>query len=401
MKVLYFGKFCDLDLFKLKESKQQPFFVAQYMYEKALLEEFKEDDDFDIEVISIYQTEYFPNDKLFFIKRHSDLGIKYLKFVNLPFLREISYFLSASYYIIRWFTKNRDDNSKCIYSSCHFPPVSAAVVLMSKIIKIKNCITFTDLPVFTYSHEKIKRMKLYKRSVMGFYLRTVNYLQNLYDNYILFSEEMNTEVNKYNKPHIVIEGMYNSDNLDLRKHKKCNAIAHAGTLNKEVGIGKILEVFELLEDEKIELWLMGKGDMEKEIISKAKLNKRIKYFGFMPRNEVFEKLQEARLLINLRDPEDVYTKYSFPSKMFEFMVSGTPVFSTRLSGIPLEYYDYMYSVNGYDNMDIKDCIINIISKEQDELDYIGCKAQNYILNNKNSQVQKMKIKNFLLGFYEN
>lgn len=397
MKVLYFGKFCDTDIFKLRESKEQPFFVAQYMYEKALYEQIKNDTEIDIEVISIYQTEYFPKDNFVFSKDNSKLNIKYLKFLNLPFIREISYFVSASYHIIKWAIKNKDERSKCIYSSCHFPPVSAAVVFMSRVIKIRNFITFTDLSVFTYSQDRINQMKHYKRMIMGFYLRIINHLQKSYDNYILFSEEMNAEVNKYDKPYIVVEGIYNGDGLDLNERKKQNAIAHAGTLNKEVGIEKILEVFELLEDKSVELWLIGKGDMEQEIIDRARKDKRIKYFGFIPREQVFEKLKEVKLLISLRNPDDIYTKYSFPSKMFEYMVSGTPVLSTKLNGIPNEYYDYIFTVDSYNSIIIKDIINKILSKKQDELNYLGHKAQKYIINNKNPKLQINKIKRFLYG----
>ena len=59
-------------------------------------------------------------------------------------------------------------------------------------------------------------------------------------------------------------------------------------------------------------------------------------------------MKEAKLLINLRNPEDKYTKYSFPSKTFEYMVSGTPFFTTKLEGIPSEYYNYLYCIDSYE-----------------------------------------------------
>ena len=35
---------------------------------------------------------------------------------------------------------------------------------------------------------------------------------------------------------------------------------------------------------------------------------------------------------------------TFPSKIFEYMLSGTPVITTRLNGFNSEYYDTMYFV---------------------------------------------------------
>jgi len=346
MKILYFGKICDEDLFKKKEKKKQPFFIAQYMFEKALYEGLIETEGINIEVVSIYQSEYFPKDSLIFKNKNSGkFKFKYLSYINIPYLREFSYFFTTCIFILNWYFSNRGISNKCIYSSCHFPPVSLGIVLMGKLLSIKKIVTFTDLSLFSYSKEKISNMKVYKKIFMKPYLWIVNKLQRSYDAYILFSKEMNTIVNSKNKPYLVMEGIYNSENLEMEvPNIKFNAIAHAGTLNKEVGIKKILDVFELIKDETMELWLIGNGDMTEEIIRRSEVDNRIKYLGFMPRNMTFEKLKSAKLLVNLRDPDDIYTKYSFPSKMFEYMASSTPVLTTKIGGIPEQYYNYVYTL---------------------------------------------------------
>ncbi len=397
MRILYLGKICDHELYKIRESKQQPYFVAQFMFEKALYDELKKHNKISVEGVSIYQTEYFPNDNFIFRKKRSKIeGFKYLTFINVPYLRELSYFISTCFNIMVWNFKTRGKEEKCIYSSCHFPPVSLAVVMMSKLLSIKKVITFTDLSLFTYSEDKIKKMKKYKKILIKPYVSLVNKLQQSYDAYILFSEGMKDVVNPLSKPYLVMEGIFNGDNLNLTQSKeKSNAIAHAGTLNREVGIDKLLDVFSLVEDESIELWLFGKGDMVEEIIERAKSDKRIKYYGFMPRNDVFEKLKEAKLLINLRDPKDKYTKYSFPSKMFEYMVSGTPVLTTILDGIPDEYNNYVYTAGCYNNAEIARKIIEIFSLEDKHREELGKKAREFILNNKNSAEQVKLITKFL------
>ena len=50
----------------------------------------------------------------------------------------------------------------------------------------------------------------------------------------------------------------------------------------------------------------------------------------------------ATLLINPRFSNEEYTKYSFPSKNMEYMASGTPILTTKLPGMPKEYYEYIY-----------------------------------------------------------
>jgi glycosyltransferase involved in cell wall biosynthesis len=397
MKILYFGKICDEDIYTKKKSKQQPYFIAQYMYEKALYEELINDECIEIDVVSIFQTDYFPKDKLYFSKKKSALNFKYLSFVNLPFFREVCYFFTACIQIYKWNRLNRSSSTiRYLYSSCHFPPVSAAIIIMSKILSIKTVVTFTDLPLFTYSKERIKKMKIYKRLVINPYLKLIKFLQENYDNYILFSSAMNKVVNPKNKPSLIIEGIYNAIDLDLRNTTKRHAIAHAGTLNKEVGIQKILDVFRLVDDKSLELWLIGKGDMVDEIISQSKADDRIKYLGFLSREVVFTKLKEAKLLVNLRNPDDEYTKYSFPSKMFEYMVSGTAVLSTRLEGIPEEYYEYIYAIDEYDDNQICSHMMNILNEKEMNLNKRGKNAQQFILQKKTSKIQERRIREFLL-----
>ena len=48
-------------------------------------------------------------------------------------------------------------------------------------------------------------------------------------------------------------------------------------------------------------------------------------------------------MINPRSTLDDFTKYSFPSKTIEYMYSGTPLLTTRLKGIPNEYFDFVFS----------------------------------------------------------
>jgi len=303
MEILYFGKICDEDIYKKKKSKQQPYFIAQYMYEKALYEELINDESIEIDVVSIFQTDYFPKDKLYFSKKKSTLNFKYLSFVNLPFFREVSYFFTACIQIYKWNRLNRSPSTiKYLYSSSHFPPVSAAIIIMSKILSIKTVVTFTDLPLFTYSKERIKKMKIYKRLVIKPYLKLIKFLQENYDNYILFSSAMNKVVNPKNKPSLIIEGIYNAFGLDLRNTTKRHAIAHAGTLNKEVGIQKILDVFSLVDDKSLELWLIGKGDMVDDIISQSKADDRIKYLGFLSREERFHQVERSKIISEFKKP---------------------------------------------------------------------------------------------------
>ncbi len=390
MELLYFGKLCDARLFASHPNKQQPYFVAQYSYEKALCDEWRRSAPWRQRDICIHQTHYFPRDELFFRRR--DPSKNYLWFVNLPYLRELSYFVAACAKIFSFWWRSPAQARRCIFASCHFPPVSLAIVLLGKILRIPKVVTFTDLASFSYSPARVRKMKLYKRILMGPYVALTGLLQRSYDAYVLFSKGMARAVNPGGKPQVVVEGMFDDSGLRFAPPRpRARALAHAGTLNAEVGIGKILEVFAAIRDPALELWLLGKGDMVEEIELRRRHDGRIKYLGFLPRAEVFEVLAQAALLVNLRDPRDVYTKYSFPSKMFEYLASGTPVFTTKLEGIPSDYYAHMYSSESYDSGVLAREIEDILALDEKERLAMGEEAKRYVREEKSSARQARRI----------
>lgn len=137
----------------------------------------------------------------------------------------------------------------------------------------------------------------------------------------------------------------------------------------------------------------GSGDFEGEIKKRAENNARIKFFGRVSRQEVLKCEKKASLLINIRDDKDVYTQYSFPSKMVEYMLSGTPLLTTKLSGIPDEYYSYCYVAESRDGEKIAEQIEAILHNP--ELDVCGKRAKRYVEECKNSSAQAESIIHFL------
>ena len=61
----------------------------------------------------------------------------------------------------------------------------------------------------------------------------------------------------------------------------------------------------------------------------------------MPKSEISDLQTRCDVLINPRPAEGEYTKYSFPSKTMEYLLSGSKVVMHRLDGIGDEYYKYI------------------------------------------------------------
>ena len=87
----------------------------------------------------------------------------------------------------------------------------------------------------------------------------------------------------------------------------------------------------------VELWICGSGDAKDIIEDEAQKDSRIKYFGLVDSQTALKMQHQATILVNPRTSDGEYTKYSFPSKNMEYMVSGTPVLTTDLPGMPKEH----------------------------------------------------------------
>ncbi|MFB6648998.1 hypothetical protein COL48_00505 [Bacillus toyonensis] len=406
MKILYFGSLCDEEWIEsISSTKREPSRIAQYSFEKALVSGFSAIQDVDMDINYLYQEQYYPRGKfLYFKKRKKQLNnkyiVKYLSNFNLPIIKELYSLFQGIFLTLKWGIKNFNDKDKIILTPFNYTPLSLGIYVVSKLFRIKRVNVFTDLSSDVMNSKRQKGMHWVKKMLLSYYVKLVSFIEHSYDGYVLFAEPMKEKVNSSNKPYIIMEGIFNND-LDLSELPKSKAIMYAGTLAFEYGVKNILDAFEQIEDSELELWLFGDGDMKEYIEQLSLKDHRVKYFGFEPRAKVFEYEKKAALLINARNPDDEYTMYSFPSKTFEYMVSGTPFLTTKLKCIPEEYSKYIYSINNSDINSIQQAIELVLSTPNEKIHQLTEGARTFILENKTSTVQAKKILDFLNIVIEN
>ena len=404
MKILYFGSACDTEWFdNVSKNKAMPYNVAQYRFEMALVKGFSSIEDIDMRIFYLYQELYYPNGKyLWFKSRVKKLNerytVTYISGINLPVIKELYNFFCGFFLTLKWGIKNRKEPDKVILSPFQYTPLSLGILVTARILKIKRANIFTDLSADIMNENRQQDMIWLKRIILPYYKKLVNGLETSYDLYVLFTEAMNGKVNPTKKPYLIMEGIFNN-NLDLATLEKTKAIMYAGTLSFEFGIKLFLDAFEQITDEDLQLWLFGDGDMREYITELCSRDSRVTFFGFRPHEEVFVYEKRATLLINTRNPDDSYTKYSFPSKTFEYMVSGTPFLTTRIGGIPEEYYQYLYIIKDYSVESVKQKIEEVLTNPQSELDDFGETARQFVLENKNSVVQAKMVVDAINDMY--
>lgn len=397
MKIFYFGSVCSNEIFNetVAKSKVKPSASAQN-FENALLKGFAEN-KIDVTVASAESIASFPNGNRLYLKKRKDvLSNSYVADIvpalNLPIIKNHCHAAGVKRLLKKWLEENRDDTDKCVFAYGIYP---AVVKRLQKICTRYGCEIFaviTDVPstMFTYTQST----SVLKRLFSGSYRKTAVNLQSEFDGYIYLTEAMSEEVAP-GKPYIVVETIADTSIFDVvgvPEKSDPQAIMYAGALYKKYGVDLIVDAFEKVKSD-CELWLFGSGDYEEEIKRRAKINSRIKFFGRVARQDVLRYEKEATLLLNIRNDEDIYTKYSFPSKMVEYLLSGTPLLTTRLSGIPEEYYTYCYVTSTRDAQKIAGQIDEILNDEKRIA--LGEKAKCYVEEHKNSSEQAARILCFL------
>lgn len=314
---------------------------------------------------------------IWFDKSEEENGVKYtyVPFINAKIVRQICTFLGTIVKVTKEILK--DKKEKVFICDILNTTISTTTLILSKIFKFQCWAIVTDLPRDMKKNKKINEK-----------------IQNQYDGYILITEAMNTVVNKYNKPYIVIEGLVDINekinNTQIQKSFP-KVIMYAGGLYEKYGVKALIEAFCDMPRDDIRLDLYGDGELVEYI--KSIKNEKINFHGVVTNDKIIEAEKKATLLVNPRFTTEEYTKYSFPSKNMEYMVSGTPVLTTKLPGMPKEYYEYVYFIENETKNGILEQLNNILNLTNKELQKKGKDAKKFILENKNNIKQTEKIIN--------
>ena len=142
-----------------------------------------------------------------------------------------------------------------------------------------------------------------------------------------------------NKPYLVVNAISGNSHAIINKPNKFIYL-YAGGLHLKYNSLVLVKAFSSLCYKDIELHLYGNGDAVESIIEFAKNDKRIIYGGVIPNSEVLMHLREASILVNPRPTTLWDTSFTFPSKLIEYLESGTTTVTTRLAGIPSEYLEH-------------------------------------------------------------
>lgn len=345
MKIFYTGNICSDDFFSfLAKSQTYPPSYAQLKLEKNIIKGF-EQNQIHVTALGQYPIRSFPGNKKLFLSRNVEKQGDYQVIINpfminILFIKQLVQFLSTFSSFLFWLIKNRREE-KVYFSYSVYPPVTLACIGLAKLFRIKSITYVSEVPKLRLYHNQGNSI----RKMLLKFLTTVSMsLSNSFSNYVYTTAQTNDFFQANESNYVVVEGMSSIEEQASypvkNPHNDETIVMYAGGINEQNGIGKLLDTWELLEANFI-LWLFGDGDYSKILKERVSGKKNIVYWGSKPHSEIIEFEKEASILINPRFSQNEFTKYSFPSKTIEYLESGTPTITSKLEGIPSEYYDYL------------------------------------------------------------
>lgn len=390
LKIVTIGFYVGSDYF-IEHSKLDPApQVAAFKLEERLIEAIEIFCE-RIDVISSIAVQTYPkNPKILFPKSSFSLlrGAGHvIPLLNLPGLKLVSRFLGVARCLLR--LPQRPD-ALVVYAA-HTPNLLTSY-LYSRLFKTPYFVYVPDLPI--YMDGPMVRSKLIK-FLKRFDSRIIDFLIKKSDGVIAITKYMITDNPAWQGlPFIVLEGIASVDEVSTTEESPlCSPVVtlYAGGLSEEYGVKQLIEGY-LKAEVTGELWICGKGELENYIKSTAAEHANIKYLGFLPAAEISALQQKAKFLAITRDPNLTFTRYSFPSKILEYLASGIPTVSTRIDGIPDEYYSHLNIIDTYDIQSIALTLRTLHATDYSALKLKAINAQHWLREEKSIQNASRKLK---------
>lgn len=317
---------------------------------------------------------------------HTNVG-----FINLPFVKIFSRYFGVKNGVDRWYRAHKDSQEKAVILYALTTPFTWIARYISKRYNdVKVCVVVPDLPEYMNVSAMQKRGLYY-------YLKTAEIamirkcIQNV-EYYVLLTDAMKTWFHKRIQ-YTVVEAVAHPENIVEKElcdeENREMHMLYAGGIKREYGVSELVSAFCRIDEPGWVLDIYGDGADMAYVKSLAKENPNVVFHGMVSNSQVVKAQRQADLLVNPRKNQPM-AEYSFPSKILEYMSSGTPMLGYKLSGVPQEYDAFYYPISTDDD-GMETSLSEAMRLPNAVLWEKGKQAQLFVQENKLPQKQCKKI----------
>ncbi|MGE7368943.1 glycosyltransferase [Neorhizobium sp. NPDC001467] len=347
--ILYFGFIASEDVLADAFSQEPAPQVSAAKFQKSLIAGFVSH-DISMAAVSALPIASYPRSRIFhqpgrsFSIFNGAVAGTLLGGLNLPVIKLVTRFVKAAFHGVRA-PAGRPD--VIVVYSLHTPFLLAAA-LAKKRWNAPAVVVIPDLPMHMHGKPPTGLHGLLKKMDDAL----LNRLVRSFDLAVPFAKAISDDWLPAGMPYEVVEGLVATP--DIPVERTTSVPAATGGLPRLMYTGSFTQVarfatlFAEAKDISAELIFVGDGADAEELKRLSAADARIKVIPFLPEGELAAMIATADFLINPRDARWEGGRYSFPSKLFDYVTRGKPVISTRLPGIDDAYFDHFLPLDDTD-----------------------------------------------------
>lgn len=366
--------------------------LSCHNFEQSFINGLSQQDNINVKVILVPWVGTFPMSyRKLFVQRESfnkdGISIESIGYCNALVLNGITRRQQLYRQLLKTIDKFPEGDIHIIVNTFKFPMLKAIQMVAEKTKRhLTQTVIMMDMPGFEIIKKQYGPLK---KRWMQYNLRKTMTLLFQSDSIVALTKHF---INFFDKPmkFMVMEGLVDVGEMDKESHITLSTkkvVLYTGSIMRIYGIMNLIDAFEMANIPDSELWICGSGDMANEIEKRSLLNPNIKYLGLLNSKETWRKQREATVLVNPRNSEGEFTKYSFPSKTLEYLLAGRPVIANKLAGIPNEYVDYCIFPKDESVEELAKSIKYVLSLTEEKRTEIGKRGKQFVIENKNSKRQ--------------
>ena len=324
---------------------------------------------------------YYPQIKV----KYGDGEICYPGLINIKYINYFCLLFSTFMHICRMHSRNKY-NAIIFYNPLFYRAYPA--IVFGKIKNLPVIMDYVDLVDSEYTSQK------WARKILGWIEK---HIVRLVDNFILASNNFKDLIGVKSK-YLVIRSGCSRNSIDFDPPRRGNIdkdlILFSGKLAKVRGVDLLIEASKHIKSENYIIVITGNGPLMEYVKQSAQTNPRIVYKGFLSRAEYEHLLHKATILVNAQRTGYIFSKYCFPSKLYEYMSAGKFVISTNVSDVA-EHLRGKIFILGKDEPKALADLIDYILKNKHALYHMQRNAQKYVKEVENWDQQAKRILEFL------
>jgi glycosyltransferase involved in cell wall biosynthesis len=317
----------------------------------------------------------------------SGIPVSMIPFLNVSPLKQLMVGVWVLFRLLWWGWKNRDAATRIVYTFNLTVPPALFTMCAARLIGARVVASVNDInePGATVPRTWIWRLDfVLHKALLPRFDALVAVSSAIIDD---FAPKVRS---------VRVEGGITPEMADLcrdvgqREHDDFRVV-FAGGMEAANGVEVMLQAISLLPGPRYRFVFAGGGPLAEVVQRAAAKDSRIEYRGLLKLSELLPIYRQADVLINMRLTKAMRTRYFFPSKLLEFLASGTPVISTCTGHVEEEFGKYLFLLRDETPGGVAEAIRVVDAAGADSRRRTGSAARAFMLVNKTWQAQAARV----------